>query len=43
MFELQEEVVTRRRHANQQWFLNVGVASPVMPDPESTDSGRGEL
>jgi para-nitrobenzyl esterase len=42
MFELQEEVVTRRRHVNQQWFLNVGVASPVMPDPESADSGRGE-
>lgn len=42
MFELQEEVVTRRRHANQQWFLNAGVASPVMPDPESADSGRGE-
>jgi para-nitrobenzyl esterase len=42
MFELNEEVVARRRHANQQWFLNVGVASQVMPDPESADSARRE-
>lgn len=33
MFELQEELVTRRRHANQQWFINVGVAATVVPDP----------
>jgi para-nitrobenzyl esterase len=40
MFELQEEVVTRRRHANQQWFLDVGVAATVIPEPlkaEPTD------
>lgn len=33
MFELQEEVVRRRRLAGQQWFTNVGLlASPPIPD-----------
>lgn len=31
MFEMQEELVSRRRRAGQQWFLNVGVAAPVIP------------
>lgn len=31
MFEMQEELVSRRRRAGQQWFLNVGVSAPVMP------------
>ncbi|TSH90671.1 carboxylesterase family protein [Verticiella sediminum] len=31
MFEMQEELVSRRRRAGQQWFLNVGVAAPVVP------------
>ncbi|NYT78997.1 MmgE/PrpD family protein [Alcaligenaceae bacterium] len=28
---MQEELVSRRRQAGQQWFLNVGVSAPVMP------------
>ena len=32
MFEMQEELVSRRRRAGGQWFLNVGVAAPVVPD-----------
>ena len=32
MFELQEEVVARRRAAGtQNWYINVGLASPVVP------------
>jgi len=32
MYALHEEVITRRRHAgNQNWFANVGLASPVVP------------
>lgn len=41
MFELQEEVVARRRAADQPWFINVGVAAPVIPDPANTDTGQG--
>ncbi len=33
MFEMQEELVSRRRRAGEQWFLNVGVVAPVVPDP----------
>jgi para-nitrobenzyl esterase len=40
MFELQEEVVARRRAANQPWFINVGVAAPVIPDSSDTVSGQ---
>lgn len=29
MFELQEEVVARRRAADQQWFVNVGIRAPL--------------
>jgi para-nitrobenzyl esterase len=42
MFELQEEVVARRRHADMPWFINVGVVSPVIPDSANTDPRRGQ-
>lgn len=29
MFELQEEVVTRRRHRGEPWFTNIGPAAPL--------------
>ncbi|HTU12581.1 MAG TPA: carboxylesterase family protein [Allosphingosinicella sp.] len=32
MFELQEELVSRRRAAGEPWFLNVGVAATPVPD-----------
>ena len=32
MFEMQEELVKRRQKAGQQWFVNVGVVAPLMPD-----------
>jgi para-nitrobenzyl esterase len=32
MFELQEEVVARRRRAGRNWLLDMGVAAPVLPD-----------
>lgn len=32
MFTMQEQLVERRRRANQQWFLNVGVAAPPLRD-----------
>jgi len=32
MFELQEEVVCRRRQAGQQWFFNVGLYANPVPD-----------
>lgn len=32
MFEMQEELVKRRRAAGQQWFVNVGVVAPVLMD-----------
>jgi para-nitrobenzyl esterase len=35
MAEMQEEVVKRRRAANRQWFVNVGVAAPL-PDEGGT-------
>src|SRR3546814_19803027 len=35
MFEMQEEVVRRRRAANRQWFVNVGIAAPVVTDARS--------
>ena len=31
MFELQEELVSRRRRAGEPWFLNVGVAATPVP------------
>ncbi len=31
MFEMRNEVVDRRRRANQQWFIKVGVAAPPLP------------
>lgn len=35
-YELQEEVVSRRRAAGtQNWYINVGLASPVVPPPAS--------
>jgi para-nitrobenzyl esterase len=40
MFELQEELVARRRHAGQPWFFKVGVASPVIPDPPGIGAGH---
>ncbi|MBL4574962.1 MAG: hypothetical protein JKY51_02545, partial [Opitutaceae bacterium] len=36
MFEMQEELVKRRRKAGQQWFVNVGVVAPLMPDIKDT-------
>lgn len=33
MFEMQEELVRRRRAAGLQWLINVGVAAPVMNGP----------
>ena len=32
MFELQDELVRRRRRAGEQWFVNVGVAATPVPD-----------
>jgi para-nitrobenzyl esterase len=32
MFEMQEELVSRRRRAGVQWAINVGLAAPVLPD-----------
>ncbi|ASK35286.1 carboxylesterase [Alcanivorax sp. N3-2A] len=34
MFELQEEVVRRRRLAGQQWFINVGLLANPVPDAQ---------
>lgn len=31
MFEMQETLVERRRRAGQQWFVNVGIAAPLIP------------
>ena len=42
MFELQEEVVARRQHAGQPWFINVGVAAPAIPDALPTNAHRDE-
>lgn len=39
MFTLQEQLVERRRRANQQWFLNVGVAAPPI-SPASPAKAR---
>ncbi|WNO52682.1 carboxylesterase/lipase family protein [Stakelama saccharophila] len=33
MFEMQEELVKRRRHSGQQWFVNVGISAPPMTGP----------
>jgi para-nitrobenzyl esterase len=34
MYALNEEVITRRRRAgNQYWFANIGLASPPVPPP----------
>jgi para-nitrobenzyl esterase len=30
-FELHEEVIARRRAGNESWYINVGLASPVVP------------
>jgi para-nitrobenzyl esterase len=36
-YELHEEIVSRRRAAgNQNWYINVGLASPVVPAPSSS-------
>ena len=45
MFELQEEVVARRRAAGtQNWYINIGLASPAVPAvpaaPAARDSSR---
>ncbi|WP_308909101.1 carboxylesterase/lipase family protein [Pseudokordiimonas caeni] len=32
MFEMQEELVSRRRAAGQQWFINVGVVAGKVPE-----------
>jgi para-nitrobenzyl esterase len=32
MFELQEELVSRRRRAGQPWFVNVGIAATPVPE-----------
>ncbi|HUO35653.1 MAG TPA: carboxylesterase family protein [Candidatus Acidoferrum sp.] len=37
-YELQEEVISRRRAAEtQNWYINVGLASPVVPPPLPTN------
>jgi para-nitrobenzyl esterase len=36
MFEMQEKVVQRRRAANRQWFVNVGVAAPLPGNAEAS-------
>lgn len=37
MFDLHEEVIARRRTAGtQNWYINVGLASPVVPTPPLT-------
>ncbi len=33
MFEMQEELVSRRRAAGQQWFINVGLTANPVPGP----------
>ncbi|WP_417451924.1 carboxylesterase/lipase family protein [Kordiimonas sp.] len=33
MFEMQEELVARRRAAGQQWFINVGLTANPVPGP----------
>lgn len=38
MFKMQNELVERRRQADQQWFINVGVAAPVIPDASGSQS-----
>ncbi len=35
MFKLRNEVVDRRRKANQQWFLKAGVAALPLPPKAS--------
>jgi para-nitrobenzyl esterase len=40
MFEMQEEVVKRRRAANRQWFVNVGVAAPLPGDGAAKASSK---
>lgn len=38
VFELHEEVIARRRSAGtQHWYINVGLASPSVPDAESVN------
>ncbi|MBC2776676.1 carboxylesterase/lipase family protein [Parasphingopyxis marina] len=34
MFEMQEDLVRHRRASGQQWFVNVGVMAPMMPDAQ---------
>ncbi len=36
MFEMQEELVARRRAAGQQWFINVGITANPLPGPHKT-------
>ena len=40
MFEMQEDVVKRRRAANRQWFVNVGVAAPLPGGGEAKASPK---
>lgn len=40
-YELQEEVISRRRAAGtQNWYINVGLASPVVPPPAEPSRRR---
>ena len=44
MFELQEEVVSRRRAAGtQNWYINIGLASPVVPPAASGTHSSSQL
>src|SRR3546814_3440965 len=43
MLEMQEEVVRRRRAANRQWFVNVGIAAPVVTDARRSEEHTSEL
>lgn len=38
MFKMQEALFERRRANDRQWFLNVGVAAPALPDASSSRS-----
>lgn len=41
MFEMQEALVERRRQAGRQWFVNVGVAAPVIQDSSGEPRATG--
>ncbi|MBB5211991.1 carboxylesterase/lipase family protein [Microbulbifer hydrolyticus] len=42
MFEMQEELVQRRRRAGEQWFFKVGIAAPQVPPAQSPVSLSGQ-